>query len=96
MLGKSMWYIGMGGSSYTFIRKGDAIRVIISLEMLYIGINIEMVDISVKVDDINGQVYSIYIITVIAGETAIGLGIVYKYYRATGRVKVEDMEKIKG
>ena len=68
-----------------------------SLIELLIGIFIaSLVSFSIYLGDLSGQVFTLFILTVAAAEAAIGLAIIVVYYRNSGTIRVEEIDKLKG
>ena len=55
-----------------------------------------LVSFSIYLDDLSGQVFTLFILTVAAAEAAIGLAIIVVYYRNSGTIRVEEIDKLKG
>ena len=66
------------------------------IELLLLAVNINMVSFSIFLNDLNGQIFTLFILTVAAAEAAIGLAIIVVYYRNTGSIRVEDINTLKG
>jgi NADH-quinone oxidoreductase subunit K len=67
-----------------------------SIELMLLSVNINMVAFSSFLDDIMGQIFSLLILTVAAAEAAIGLAILVIYYRNKGSISVDDINAMKG
>ena len=67
-----------------------------SIELILLAVNINLVSFSVFFNDLIGQIFALFILTVAAAEAAIGLAIIVAYYRNTGTVHVEDIDSLKG
>ena len=67
-----------------------------SIELILLAVNINLVSFSVFFNDLIGQIFALFILTVAAAEAAIGLAIIVAYYRNTGSVHVEDIDSLKG
>ena len=67
-----------------------------SIELILLAVNINLVSFSIFINDLAGQIFSLFILTVAAAEAAIGLAIIVVYYRNTGTIGVEDIDKLKG
>jgi NADH-quinone oxidoreductase subunit K len=74
----------------------NIILVLISIERMLLGVNIQLVMYSLYFNDIIGQVLSLIVLTVAAAESAIGLGIVVVYYRTRGGIELYNMNMIHG
>ena len=64
--------------------------------IIVILMNINLVSFSVFMNDLSGQIFTLFILTVAAAEAAIGLAIIVVYYRNSGTIRVEEIEKLKG
>jgi len=72
----------------------NMILVLISIERMLLGVNLQLVMYSLYYNDIIGQVLSLIVLTVAAAESAIGLGIVVVYYRTRGGIELYNMNLI--
>ena len=63
---------------------------------LLLAVNINLVSFSIYLGDLSGQVFTLFILTVAAAEAAIGLAIIVVYYRNSGTIRVEEIDKLKG
>ena len=61
-----------------------------------LAVNINLVSFSIFMNDISGQIFTLFILTVAAAEAAIGLAIIVVYYRNSGTIRVEEIENLKG
>jgi len=66
------------------------------IELLLLAVNINLVSFSIFLNDLNGQIFTLFILTVAAAEAAIGLAIIVAYYRNAGSIRVEDINTLKG
>ena len=92
-LGAIIFTIGIIG---IFLNRKNIIVILMSIELILLAVNINLVSFSVFFDDLIGQIFALYILTVAAAEAAIGLAIIVAYYRNTGTVHVEDIDSLKG
>lgn len=67
-----------------------------SIEIMLLAINLNFIFFSVYLDDLMGQVFALYIITVAAAESAIGLAILVVYYRLRGIIAIDNISTLKG
>ena len=67
-----------------------------SIELMLLAVNINFVAFSVFLDDLVGQVFAMFVLTVAAAEAAIGLAILVVYFRNRGTIAVEDINMMKG
>ena len=79
-----------------FLNQKNILIMLMSLEMLFLSISFGLVFSSVYLDDINGQIYAILILTVAAAESSIGLAILVIYYRIRNTITIELMNLLKG
>ena len=89
-----LFCIGIWG----LLNSRNAVRVLMSIELMLNAVNINLMAFSSYVDNnlIQGQVFTIFVITVAAAEAAIGLAILVVYYRNRGSIAVEDINMMKG
>ena len=92
-LGAIIFTIGIIG---IFLNRKNIIVILMSIELILLAVNINLVSFSVFFDDLIGQIFALFILTVAAAEAAIGLAIIVAYYRNTGTVHVEDIDSLKG
>lgn len=74
----------------------DIVKLIMSIELMLVGVTLNMVLTSILIDDVVGEVFGIFILTVAAGESAIGLGILISYFRIRGNVEMEHLNLVQG
>jgi NADH-quinone oxidoreductase subunit K len=67
-----------------------------SIELMLLAVNINLVSFSSYLNDIQGQIFTIFVLTVAAAEAAIGLAILVIYYRNSGSISVEEINKLRG
>ena len=79
-----------------FINRKNVITILMSIELILLSVNINMVAFSAFSGTISGQIFSLFILTVAAAEAAIGLAIIVIYYRNRGSIRVEDIHGMKG
>ena len=92
-LGAIIFTIGIIG---IFLNRKNIIVILMSIELILLAVNINLVSFSVFFNDLIGQIFVLFILTVAAAEAAIGLAIIVAYYRNTGTVHVEDIDSLKG
>ncbi|MAU87584.1 MAG: NADH-quinone oxidoreductase subunit NuoK [Alphaproteobacteria bacterium] len=93
VLAAILFVIGIFG---VFLNKKNIIIILMSIELMLLSVNINMVAFSSFLDDIIGQIFSLLILTVAAAEAAIGLAILVIYYRNKGSISVDDINAMKG
>ena len=79
-----------------FLNRKNLIVILMCIELLLLAVNINLVSFSVFLNDLNGQIFALFILTVAAAEAAIGLAIIVVYYRNTGTIHVEEIDSLKG
>ena len=79
-----------------FLNRKNVIVILMSVELMLLAVNINLVAFSSFLSDITGQIFAIFILTVAAAEAAIGLAIIVVYYRNRGSIAVEDINMMKG
>ncbi len=84
------------GFSGIFIARKNIITILMSIELMLLGVNINLVAFSSYLGDLVGQAFSLFTLTVSAAEAAIGLAILMVYYRNRDTVAVEDISTMKG
>ena len=78
------------------LNRKNIIIILMSVELILLAVNINMVAFSAFLNDLVGQVFSMFILTVAAAEAAIGLAILVVYFRNRGNIAVEDINLMKG
>ena len=79
-----------------FLNRKNVIIILMSIELILLSVNLNMVAFSSFLNDIVGQVFALFILTVAAAEAAIGLAILVVFYRNRGSIAVEDVNMMKG
>jgi NADH-quinone oxidoreductase subunit K len=79
-----------------FLNRKNVIIILMSIELMLLAVNINLVAFSVQLGDLVGQVFAMFVLTVAAGEAAIGLAILVIYFRNRGTIAVEDINLMKG
>ena len=79
-----------------FINRKNVIVILMSVELILLAVNINMVAFSTHLNDIVGQVFALLILTVAAAEAAIGLAILVVFFRNRGSIAVEDVNMMRG
>ena len=92
-LGAIMFSLGTIG---VFLNRKNIIVILMSIELILLAVNINLVSFSIYLGDITGQIFTMLILTVAAAEAAIGLAIIVSYYRNKGSVRVEEINEMKG
>jgi len=79
-----------------FLNRKNVIIILMSIELILLAVNINLIAFSSYLGDIVGQIYALFVLTVAAAEAAIGLAILVVYYRNSGSIAVEDINLMKG
>jgi NADH-quinone oxidoreductase subunit K len=79
-----------------FVNRKNVIVILMSIELILLSVNINMVAFSVYLQNITGQIFTLFILTVAASEAAIGLAILVVFFRNRGSIQVEDINSMKG
>ena len=103
-----MWEIGLShylsvaaivftlGIFGIFLNRKNVIIILMSIELILLAVNIQLVAFSAHLQDMVGQVFAMFVLTVAAAEAAIGLAILVVYFRNRGSIEVEDIRLMKG
>ena len=79
-----------------FLNRKNIIIILMSVELMLLAVNINLVAFSTQLGDLVGQIFAMIILTVAAAEAAIGLAILVVYFRNRGSIAVEDVNLMKG
>ena len=88
-----LFVIGIFG---IFLNRKNVIVILMSIELMLLAVNINLVAFSSFLNDLVGQVFSLFILTVAAAEAAIGLAILVCFFRVRGTIAVEEINSMKG
>ena len=103
-----MWEIGLAhyltvaavlftlGVFGIFLNRKNIIIILMSIELMLLAVNINLVSFSVFLGDLVGQIFALFVLRVAAAEAAIGLAILVVYFRNRGSIAVEDINLMKG
>jgi len=89
----SIFLLGLFG---IFINRKNLILIIVCIELILLSINFSFLVSSYYLDDILGQVFTIFVLTVAAAESSIGLAILVTFYRIRGSISIETINTLKG
>ena len=95
-------YLGLSSVIFTigvvgiFLNRKNVIVILMSIELILLAVNINLISFSIFSGDIVGQIFTMLILTVAAAEAAIGLAIIVVYFRNSGTIRVEEIDKLKG
>lgn len=93
ILSSLVFVIGICG---IFLNRKNIIIILISIELMLLAVNINMVSFSVHLKDLMGQIFTIFTLTVAAAEAAIGLAILVIFYRKKSSIAVDDISNLGG
>ena len=79
-----------------FLNRKNVIIILMSIELMLLAVNINLVSFSIYLQDLVGQVFTMFILTVAAAEAAVGLAIIVIYYKNKGSIRVEQISSLKG
>ncbi len=79
-----------------FLNRKNIIIILMSVELMLLAVNINFVAFSAQLNNLVGQVFAMFVLTVAAAEAAIGLAILVVYFRNRGTIAVEDINTMKG
>ncbi len=95
-------YLTVGAILFTlgifgiFLNRKNVIVILMSIELMLLAVNINLVAFSVFGNNLIGQVFAMFVLTVAAAEAAIGLAILVVYFRNRGTIRVEDINMMRG
>ena len=93
ILSSLIFILGVTG---IFLNRKNVINILMSIELILLGVNINFIAFSYFSSDLIGQIFSLFILTVAAAEAAIGLAILVVYFRNKGSIDVKDVNVLKG
>ncbi len=93
VLGAILFAIGIVG---IFLNRKNVIIILMSIELMLLAVNMNFVAFSYYLQDISGQIFVFFILTVAAAESAIGLAILVVLFRGQQTINVDDLDKLKG
>ena len=93
ILSAIIFSIGITG---IFLNRKNIIIILMSIELILLAVNINLVSFSIYLQDLVGQVFTMFILTVAAAEAAIGLAIIVIYYKNKSSIHVEQISSLKG
>ena len=93
ILAAGLFTIGIFG---IFLNRKNVIIILMSVELILLAVNINLVAFSSFLGDLTGQVFALLVLTVAAAEAAIGLAILVIYFRGRGTIAVDDINRMKG
>lgn len=88
-----LFVMGMLG---IFLNRKNIISILMAIELILLSVNLNLVAFSSFLGDMTGQIFAMFVLTVAAGEAAIGLAILVIYFRQRGTIAVDDVNRMKG
>ena len=88
-----LFTLGIAG---IILNRKNIIVILMSVELILLAVNLNLVAFSAFLGDLTGQVFALFVLTVAAAESAIGLAILVVFYRNRGSIAVEDINMMKG
>ncbi len=95
-------YLTVGAILFTlgvfgiFLNRKNVITILMSIELMLLAVNINFIAFSHFLNDLVGQIFAMFVLTVAAAEAAIGLAIVVVFFRNRGSIAVQDANQMKG
>ena len=88
-----LFTLGMLG---IFLNRKNIIVILMAIELILLAVNLNLVAFSAFLGDLTGQIFAMFVLTVAAGEAAIGLAILVIYFRGRGTIAVDSVDRLKG
>ena len=79
-----------------FLNRKNVIIILMSIELILLSVNINFIAFSYFLNDLTGQIFSLFVLTVAAAEAAIGLAILVIYNRNAGSIEIEKISALRG
>jgi len=79
-----------------FLNRKNVITILMSIELILLAVNINLVAFSTHLGDVSGQILAMFVLTVAAAEAAVGLAILVTFFRNRGDIAVDDASVMKG
>jgi NADH-quinone oxidoreductase subunit K len=89
----ALFLLGIWG---IFMNRKNILVMLMSIELMLLAVNLNFLVFSVYLDDVLGQIFALFVLTVAAAESAIGLALLVVYYRIRGSIQVEYINLIRG
>jgi len=84
------------GTFGILLNRRNILIILMCIELVLLSVNLNFVIFSVYLDDFYGQIFSLFVLTVAAAESAIGLAILILYYRIRGKILINQIAVLKG
>ena len=92
-VGAILFVLGVLGIA---LNRKNVIVILMSIELILLAVNVNLVAFSAYLGDLTGQIFAMFVLTVAAGEAAIGLAILVLYFRNRGTIAVDQINQMKG
>ena len=95
-------YLAVGAILFTlgilgiFLNRKNIIVILMSVELMLLAVNVNLVAFSVFLGNVTGQIFAMFVLTVAAAEASIGLAILVIYFRGRGTIAVDDVNRMRG
>jgi len=93
VVGAILFVLGVLG---IFLNRKNVIVILMAIELILLAVNINLVAFSSYLGDLTGQIFAMFVLTVAAGEAAIGLAILVIYFRGRGTIAVDSVDRLRG
>lgn len=93
VLGAILFAIGVVG---IFLNRRNVIIILMAIELILLAVNTNFIAFSHYLNDVHGQIFVFFVLTVAAAEAAIGLAILVTLFRTLDTINVEDLDQLKG
>ena len=93
VVGTILFVLGVLG---IFLNRKNVIVILMAIELILLAVNINLVAFSAYLGDLTGQILAMFVLTVAAGEAAIGLAILVIYFRGRGTIAVDSTDRLRG
>jgi NADH:ubiquinone oxidoreductase subunit K len=90
------YYLFLIGVWGIFLNRKNILLLLMAIELMLLAINYNFVVTSILIDDLTGQIFALFVLTVAAAESAIGLALLMIYYRVRGSISIDFIRLLKG
>jgi len=92
MLSATLFAVGLMGA----VMRRNMITVLMAIELMFNAVNINLIAFAHRLSSLEGQVFAIFVITVAAGEAAVGLAIIIQLYRLKSTINIDEVKTLNG
>ena len=93
VLSSIIFSIGLLG---IFINRKNILTILMSIELMLLAVNINFIGFSNYLNDLSGQIFALFILVVAAAEAAVGLAILTIFFKRSGSISVDEINKMRG